>query len=314
MRIYIRRERCPHDLEGVSLWVSGQDGKDFDAVFSGDLLQKLQDTLGGDSCKDKGHGDACYQALHGVLRSADMSVDNGLAKRDFYRLVSRSFLVWRLLEDENQHIPQAAASSAGGLDRGRPLTISAEGSSIVVITPTPDPTAPPTKYVSLPVLRTYITNTIKPTRVVAPLHLHTTTHITKDDKDYKVGDVVINLDKNEATRISDMIGMSGCKDGGHGKKRSLSSGLAAAGCAVPAVLQQARPGGALQELRGLQPRGPPLRFQGADIVRAANEALDVARELAPLIAMSPGLIDHLAMMVFALGIEEFADHVAIETP
>lgn len=126
--------------------------------------------------------------------------------------------------------------------------------------------------------------------------------------------MVISLTKEEADRISDLISKAGChedEEGDSKKKRSLSSGLVAARCAVPAVLEQIGPDGTLPELRNFQPQGPPLQFRNEDIVRAANDVLGMARDLANLVVLAPEQIEQIAMMIFALAVEKFVDHVSI---
>jgi hypothetical protein len=142
-------------LGGTTVWVSGKEGDGFDIELSPDAKAKIQGVF--DAC---GVADNhCYQDARNVLHSADLQIDPALERRGFAQLLSKTFksiadvyltitaillAEWNLkaldMEQLGLFIPQPDALKASALASATAVVISAQGSDIGTITPTPDPT------------------------------------------------------------------------------------------------------------------------------------------------------------------------------
>lgn len=135
--------------------MSGKDGDGYNIVLSSDINDKVQSVLQGCGQAD----DKCFHDIRAVIDSADLEVDKQLDRRGFGSLISKTFkrigyiydfMVAALLADWylkhaqpprlGQYIPQAKASEAPVLATATNVVVSAAGSPVVTITPTPDAT------------------------------------------------------------------------------------------------------------------------------------------------------------------------------
>lgn len=118
------------------------------------------------------------------------------------------------------------------------------------------------------------------------------------------------MDAGLAPRLGDLMGMmSDCSEGNSfavSKRIRAGSPLGQAICGSIGAFQQTAPGGVLQGFRLLRPAAP-IAFNGRDVVRAANIALQLARDMAPELEIQPELVEQLIMMLFALAVDKFVD-------
>lgn len=125
--------------------------------ISDDVKAKIQGVLEGCGTID----DKCYHEVRQVLRSANVEVNRKIEARHFGHLLSKTFKTgagaffsfadylytswWARYNDFNNvspHIliPKPKASEVEKVASATEVVVSAEGQSIAVITPTPDPT------------------------------------------------------------------------------------------------------------------------------------------------------------------------------
>lgn len=139
---------------GNTIWISGQDGDGYDIALSPDTQSQVQGSLSGCGTTE----DNCYNKVKQVIRSANVEFDNQLDSRAHAQLVSRflgvlgalAALVASLIAVQQRldhayagtavHVPQVKVSEATKLEQPTRVVISAQGSAVVTITPTPDPT------------------------------------------------------------------------------------------------------------------------------------------------------------------------------
>jgi hypothetical protein len=124
---------------------------------SDDVKAKIQGVLEGCGQLD----DKCYHDVRQVLRSANVEVNRKLEARHFGHLLSKAFKSgagaflsfadylytswWAHYNDLNNvspHfiIPKPKASEVDKVASATEVVVSAEGTSVALITPTPDPT------------------------------------------------------------------------------------------------------------------------------------------------------------------------------
>jgi hypothetical protein len=142
-------------LGGTTVWVSGREGDGFHVALSPDAKAKVQGTL--DACDETDN--SCYQDVRDVIHSADLHIDNQLERRDFAQLLSKTFkkigfvfaeiaavlmsqykLRHEDLQELGLYLPEQAASQIAAVASATTIVISAQGSGVGTITPTPDPT------------------------------------------------------------------------------------------------------------------------------------------------------------------------------
>lgn len=150
-----KNQQNPPALGGNTVWLSGKDGDGYNIELSADAKAKVNGILKGCGQAD----DKCYQGVREVLYDADLEIDSQLDRRGFAQLLSKtfkkagavfSFIASALMsnwytrhqevEDSGLFVPQAKASEASELATATKVTISAGGSAVVTVTPTPDPT------------------------------------------------------------------------------------------------------------------------------------------------------------------------------
>ena len=149
----------PAQLDGHSIWISGTESEGFDIRLAPETENKIREAL--EKCDERINND-CYQRVHGILRSADLEIDQSLQKRGFAQLLSKTFkklrgvfftitaivlAVWEQrkatqpeLNIAQYHVPESQASAGAAFGSETPVTVSGHSSVIVTVTPTPDPT------------------------------------------------------------------------------------------------------------------------------------------------------------------------------
>ncbi|EQL02485.1 hypothetical protein OCS_01806 [Ophiocordyceps sinensis CO18] len=298
------------NLQGSVIWLSGEESKGFDVVLSPDLRSEVQGIF-DNRCKDG--GSSCHQAIYDALRSAGLEVDKTLDKRFVGRFILKTFkklggffmemtvlltAMWEMrqttqpqLNQGNYHIPAEQASAAHGIADASTITVTAANTALVTVTVEAD-AGSTMGFSATPTLISYATATDG----ILP------------------GDYILSLDAGLAQRISDVMARtsSDCSEGvefGRNTKRAVGGGLSAAICGTVAILHQHPPRGPFGDLGQLAATGPPLRFNGAEMVRAANILLDIGRDLAPLLEMDVDFAEQFTMIIFAMAVEKFVDNV-----
>lgn len=137
------------------MWLSGNEADGYDITLSQDTRDKVHDILFGCGKMDN----SCYQEVYQVLRSAHVEIDNRLERRGFVQLLTKTFrkfstvagsiamvLVANWMTAATKEppnlvfVPVEIASQAPKLAEATEVVISAEGTAVVTVTPTPDPT------------------------------------------------------------------------------------------------------------------------------------------------------------------------------
>lgn len=149
-------------------------------------------------------------------------------------------------------------------------------------------------------------------RLVTP----SATVVTGNDKDAAVGDTVITLDESFAGRLSEIMRRTtDCKEGSdfdaeQGSKRDTKYGAVV--CGVRGAIEMATPGGALHDLTLIQVATPDLLSKlRAPLTAAAQRAIDIAQDYAPLLEMPTGVFDDIVVLVFALGVHNIINNVPL---
>jgi hypothetical protein len=136
--------------------VSGKENEGFTVAFSNDTMAQIQGTLDGCGQAD----DQCYQSVREILQAADLQVDSKLDRRGFIQFLMKAFKKmsgvfgfataalfanWHQRQKEVDElgifIPETKASEASAFATATEVVVSAGGSPILTITPTPDPTS-----------------------------------------------------------------------------------------------------------------------------------------------------------------------------
>lgn len=141
------------------MWLSGtEQNGGFDLGISPDVKAKVQGVLEGCGELD----DKCYKETREVLRSANFEIDHKIERRAFTNFLSKTvkgawdifldiaamlYMSWELRSKE-QHgdfdsftfIPASKAGEAAKLETATDVVISAGGTAIATIKPTPNPT------------------------------------------------------------------------------------------------------------------------------------------------------------------------------
>lgn len=142
-------------LGGTTVWVSGKQGDGFDIELSPDAKAKIHGVF--DACGVADND--CYQEARSILHSADLQIDGALERRGFAQLLSKTFksiadvylaitaillAEWKLKAFDTEQlgifIPESDAQKASALASATAVVISAQGSGIGTVMPTPDPT------------------------------------------------------------------------------------------------------------------------------------------------------------------------------
>lgn len=149
-------------------------------------------------------------------------------------------------------------------------------------------------------------------RLVAP----SATAVTGNEKDAAVGDTVITLDESLARRLSEIMRRTtDCKEGSdfdaeQGSKRNTKYGAVV--CGVRGAVEMATPGGPLHDLTLIQVATPDLLSKlRAPLTAAAQRAIDIAQDYAPLLEMPTGAFDDIIVLVFALGVHNIINNVPL---
>ncbi|KAB5578286.1 hypothetical protein GE09DRAFT_1089179 [Coniochaeta sp. 2T2.1] len=298
---------------GNTLWVSGKEGDGFDIELSPDTRAKLQGVFDGCGVAD----DHCYQDARNVLRSADLQIDAALERRGFAQLLSKTFkklgnlyleitaillAEWKLQSFDNQQlglfIPQPHADKASALATATAVVVSAQGSQIGTVMPTPDPTK------------------------LQGSQTPTVTLVTEPSAGFSKGDLAAILDADLAQRIGDLMHlMSTCDDGtkfdadkGSRKKHRATGTYGQAICGAEAVASMAGPGGPFNDLLLLRQDQMAFGFaEGAgEALRAANVVADFVLAYAPMLSITPDVANQLATYLMALAIDTIVENVPLK--
>ncbi|KAI9800271.1 MAG: hypothetical protein M1833_003385 [Piccolia ochrophora] len=113
---------------------------------------------------------------------------------------------------------------------------------------------------------------------------------------HRPGDLVIDLPKQLASRIQEIINRSGDSSCSNLQKRAID--LSCVSDAAEQVILNAQAGGALHDLIVLGGQGP--QFQAADVSRALRTAVDYARNMAPALRLDPTRAAAFGAVAFAL--------------
>lgn len=141
------------------MWLSGsEESGAFELGLSPDVSAKVQGVLEGCVQVD----DQCAKDVHDVLHSADLAIDSKIKGRDFRALISKTikgswdiffdiasmlYVTWVIKDKEDRggfdsfrSIPKQKAVEASKFETATEIVVSAGGSAIVTVKPTPNPT------------------------------------------------------------------------------------------------------------------------------------------------------------------------------
>lgn len=126
-------------------------------ALSPDMQGQVTNSLG--ACKNE--EDQCFQVITNLLSSSDLQIDGELDRRGFAQLLSKTFkkirlpimmftailiAKWKEKQGDSQmdlthkfNLPTVYATQVATILDGNPLTVSAGGSAVIVVTPTPPP-------------------------------------------------------------------------------------------------------------------------------------------------------------------------------
>ena len=124
-------------------------------ALSQDALVKTQGVL--EACDEP--DDGCFQEVYQVLRDTHLEIDSRLDRRGFSKILLKTFkstkvavaslamllvAMWAVDSGAQQpnivYVPIEIASQAPKLAEPTAVVISADGTPVVTVTPTPDPT------------------------------------------------------------------------------------------------------------------------------------------------------------------------------
>ncbi|KAH7127662.1 hypothetical protein EDB81DRAFT_908042 [Dactylonectria macrodidyma] len=303
----------PGNLNGGSVLLTRGESDGLRIELGTDTQAKVKSAIDG-GCADLNN--ECYQGVYNVLNDAELEFDGQYEKRELVTLVSRSagvilavvFAVVGIIIEYNRlhnteesmrvvNIPVAKASEASVFGSYQPVTVSAQGSAIVTVTPTPDPTS--------------LQGQIEPT--VVP--------ITEAIDGYQPGDFMAKLDPDLAARIDEIMHRtSQCQDGSafdssHPASRKRDPGtLGNAICGAQGAAAMAQPGGTLNDI--LLINGPTFHFRAAEFAAAAQQVVNFVRDWAPILALDPAMATEVGQTLFILAVDTLMNGVplAAENP
>ncbi|KAH7083730.1 hypothetical protein FB567DRAFT_529797 [Paraphoma chrysanthemicola] len=300
---YKSKQQEAPSLTGNSIWLTGSEEKGgFDLGLSPDVKAKVQGVL--EACGQA--DDKCYQDTRDVLRSANLDIDNRIERRDFRHLLSKTvkgalgyfldiaamlYISWEM-KFKDQHgefdsfafIPVSKAGEAAKLETATDVLVSAEGTAIATIKPTPHPTS-----------------------LKGP-HAPSITAVTSAHDGLAQGDFVVSLDEGLASRMQEiMMREMDCEDGSkfeqeHSTKRRAASRMGKAICAYQAVLINM--GGTLSDLMQTDLGGLDFAIPTMPAERAAayEYTLELTEDYAPFIDLQVDRVRALAAYLFAITI------------
>ncbi|KAI0004056.1 hypothetical protein F4779DRAFT_630464 [Xylariaceae sp. FL0662B] len=307
---YNGKVKKPPSLNGNSVWLSGNEGDGYDVVLSPDAKAKIHGILEGCGKTDN----KCYQEVREVLQSSNLEIDSQLNRRGFAQLLSKTFkkvaFVFSMITSHlisNWHVrhgevgelglfvPAAKASEASVFATASKILVSAQGSAVATITPTPDPTK------------------------LQGSHTPSITPVTKADNGFSKGDLAAILDKGLASRIDEVMRrLHDCDDGKkfdseHKSKKRAGASYGQAICGAETVASMAQPGGTFNDLLLLNPNQLPFGFANpaGEVAQAANVVVDFVLAYAPMLSIEPELAQQLGTYLFALAIDALVENIPL---
>ncbi len=130
---------------------------------------------------------------------------------------------------------------------------------------------------------------------------------TRSENGRNPGDIVISMPQSLANRAQEIIKReSSCS-----KLRKRALDLKCVSGATEALIVNAQPGGALNDLLFL--RGPGPQFGAADVARALTTAIQFARNFAPVLKVDPETAANFGAIAFSMAYEVLYHHMVLST-
>ncbi|KAM0330636.1 hypothetical protein ACHAQA_003586 [Verticillium albo-atrum] len=293
-------------LTGNTVWLSGKENDGYNVYLSPETQDKVVGILEACGKAD----DKCYQEVRKVLRSANLQIDGEIERRGFVQFLSKTFkkvgsvfsfiagaLIsnWAMKQEQPSglFVPHEIASQASKLTEATGVVVSADGTVVATITPTPDPTK----------LQGSQTPSVTP--------------VTESKGDYAEGDLIAVLDESLASRIDEVMHRSqNCDDGqtfdrgDKNKRKRAGASFGKAICAAEAAAVMSQRGGPFNDLLLINPAHLSFDFAEAAgaVAQAANVASDFVRAYAPMLDISPDLAEQLGNLLFALAVNTLMEN------